>query len=429
MGKSTTLAVLSIEMAIKNPKFHIHFASPFQNQVKEYLIPIFNQILEDCPEDLRPIWKNNKYVFKNGSFIKLCGCNNRQYDNMRGNKSDLFIIDEARDVDDLETVVRDLALPQLLSSKNPNKKVILGSTPPSTPDHPFKKYAERAQASGAYDYHTIHEGWYTPEQLEPFIKESGGVESTTWKREYLALFVTDERLQIFPEFKKEFVQEVPKDDYFKFYYLIEGMDIGYRDMTAWLGGYYNWKLGKTIIEYEYSIRENDFTTEVLAKDILAIENSEYTKLNQTRIKRISDNNNLNLLADLRRLHGLAFTPVVKNKERQGKEWMVNQTREAFKSGNIIIHPRCTKLIASLEFGIWKDGHSEFARSEDLGHYDFLDALIYMMAQLVPSLKNINPIPALYQLDLHTTMFPNNQIPRPASNNQDDVIRQMFKGLF
>lgn len=418
---------MAIETAIKTPKIHIHFASPFQNQVKEYLIPIFDQIFDDCPEDLRPLWKGNKYVFKNGSFIKLCGCNNRQYDNLRGNKSDLFFIDEARDVDDLETVVRDIALPQLLSSKNPNKKIVLASTPPTTPDHPFKKYAERAKAEGAYSYHTIHEGWYSEKDLEPFIKESGGVDSTTWKREYLAQFVTDEKLQIIPEWKAEFIQEIPKDDYFQFWTVVESLDIGYRDFTAWIMGYYDWKRAQLIIEYEYAIRENDFTTEALAKGITDIEDKEYTKLNQTRYRRISDNNNLNLLADLSRLHKLAFAPVVKNEKRNGKEWMVNQTREAIKSGKIIVHPRCTRLIASLEFGIWKDGHSEFARSAELGHYDFIDTLVYLVAGLLPAIKNTNPIPPLYQLNVSKMMFPEG-IPKGNPNAQDEVLKKLFRGF-
>lgn len=396
--------------------------------MKDYLLPIFRQIFEDCPEDLKPEWKQQtgKWVFKNGSFIKLCGANNGQFENLRGNKSDLFILDEAAQIDRLPTVIKDVALPQLLSSKNPSKKVILASTPAETPDHPFRKYAEDAKAIGAYDCHTIHEGWYTEKDLAPFIKESGGIESTTWKREYLAEFVTDEKLQVFPEWNPAFVQDVKKDDYFQFYIMVEGLDIGYRDYTAWLLGYYDFKRAQLIIEYEYAVKENDFTTAALAKSIEAIENSEYIKLNTTRIRRIADNNNLNLLADLSRLHKLAFAPVVKNKDRHGKEWMVNQTREAIKNGKLLVHPRCKKLIASLEFGIWKEGHSEFARSEELGHYDFLDALIYLVAGLLPVIKNTNPIPPLYSLNVSNMMFPDG-MPRGNPNQQDEVIKKLFRG--
>lgn len=423
------MAVIALEDAIRIPGTQVHFGAPYQNALKDFLLPIFNEVLKDCPEDLLPKWhgQTSKWNLPNGSTIKLFGTNNGQYENSRGNKSDLYILDEAAQVDGLDFVVKDVALPQLLSSTNPSKKIILPSTPPKTPDHPFKRYAETAKARGAYAHFTIYDSTYSPAEIARFTEEVGGADSTTFKREFLAQFVVDSTLHIIPEWDSKYIQDIPKDDAFQFYAMVEGLDIGYRDFTAWVLGYYDWKRAVTVIEYEFDIRENDFTTEALAKAITEIENLEYRKLNQTRFRRISDNNNLNLLADLSRLHKIPFAPVTKNKERHGKEWMVNQTREAMKSGKVIIHPRCKKLIASLEFGIWKEGHSEFARSEELGHYDYLDAFIYLMAVLIPTLKNTNPIPPLYQMNVATTMFPNG-IPVGHPNPQDETLKRLFKGL-
>jgi len=419
------MALITIETAIQNINYQIHFGAPFQNQVKEYLLPIFNQLLEDCPEDLRPKWKalENKFVFKSGSFIKLCCCNNLQYNNLRGNKSDLFILDECRDIDDLNTVIKDIALPQLLSSKNPRKKIILPSTPPTTPDHPYKKYAEKAKARGAYSEFTIDESWYSPAEIERFLEESGGRESTTSQREYFCKFVTESSLQIIPEWKTElFVREFPKDDYFKFYTVVEAMDVGYRDFTAWLIGYYDFNAAKLVIEHEIALRENEFTTDKLAAEIVKIEEI-YKTSNQSRFRRIADNNNLNILADLARMYKLPFIPVTKT---SGKEWMVNQTRQFIRAGKLLIHPRCKMLITSLEFGIWKRNRDDFERSDELGHYDFVDALVYLISGLIPTVQNINPIPALYELDLHKTMFPNNQVPRQSLSQTDEAIKNLFR---
>lgn len=424
-GKSFTMAAIATEIAIQTPHSQIHFAAPFQNQVKEYLLPIFHELLKDCPEDLRPVWKDgNKWVFPNGSFIKLCGCNNRQYDNLRGNRSDLFILDEARDIDDLETVVNDIALPQLLSSSYPGKRIIMPSTPPSTPDHPFKTYAEAAKATGDYSEFTIEETWYPKEDIERFIAKAGGRESASAQREYFCKFVVDPTLQIIPEWKTElFAQEVEKDDYFQFYTLLEGMDVGYRDFTAWVLGFYDWKNARVVIDYEFALRENEFTTEVLAAKIKEIEEQDYRKLNQTkRIARISDNNNLNILADLSRIYKMPFAPVSK---KNGKEWMVNQLREFVRAGKLVINPRCKMLIASLEFGIWKRDKTDFERSKELGHYDFIDALVYLIAVMVPTVSNVNPIPPLYRMNVATTMFPDG-IPKFGNPNPtDSVIKQMF----
>lgn len=422
------MGTILTEIAIKNPNSHLHFAAPYQNQVKRYLLPIFREILKDCPDDLRPTWKpvDGEFVFPNGSFIRLCGCNNRQFDNLRGNRSDYFIIDEARDIDELETVVNDIALPQLLSSPREYARIIMPSTPPSTPDHPFKKYAEEAKATGDYSEYTIDESWYPKERIERFLAKAGGRDSASAQREYFCKFVVDPTLQIIPEWRSElFVQDIPKDEYFQFYTLLEGMDVGYRDFTAWILGYYDWKNARLLIEYEYDLRENEFTTARLAADTKKIEDEDYRKINRGgKMKRISDNNNLNILADLAKIYKMPFAPVSK---KNGKEWMVNQLREFIKSGKLIIHPRCKKLIASLEFGIWKRDKTDFERSKELGHYDFIDALVYLVSVLVPTVANENPIPPLYRINVSSTMFPNG-IPNGNPNPTDEIIRKMFPRL-
>lgn len=430
------MAVIALETAIRLPNAHVHFGAPYQNALRDFLLPIFRQILEDCPADNKPIWKQleSKWVFNNGSYIKLCGANNGQFDNLRGNKSDLFILDEAAQIDNLEDIINSVALPQLLSSKNLGKRIILPSTPPTTPDHAFKKYAESAQAVGAYSHFTIYDAGYPPEEIERLARKVGGVDSTTFKREFLAQFVVDSTLHIIPEWdSNKYVKEIPKDDYFQFWTKVEGLDIGYRDFTAWILGYYDFNNAELVVEYEFALKENDFTTEVLAENIKKLE-EEYQKLNATRTRRIADNNNLNLLADLSRIHKLPFIPVSKNtgsgEDKKGKAWMVSQLRKWVGAGKIKIHPRCKMLISSLEFGIWKTGHLEFERSEKLGHYDFIDALIYLVAGLLPVIQNVNPVPPLYKVNIASTMFPNNQVPmQNQPNPQDDEIRKMFRSQF
>jgi hypothetical protein len=385
-------------------------------------------LLMDCPDDLRPTWKqfDGRWTFPNGSYIQLCGCNNKQFDNLRGNKSDLFILDEAAQIDELDIVVRSIALPQLLSSTHPNKRIILPSTPPTTPDHAFKRYAETAAGRGAYSIFDITRSWYSKKDIEQLIEEMGGINSTNVRRELFCQFVTDEALQIVPEWTNhpEFIEDVPKDDYYKFWQIVEGMDVGYRDFTAWIGGYYDWNKARLVIEDELALRENEFTTDELAKKVSEIE-ARYKKQNTKRIRRIADNSNLNMLADLSRIHKIYFVPVSK---KNGKEWMVNQLRQFVKAGKLRIHPRCKKLIASLEFGIWKRGRDEFERSEELGHYDFIDALVYLVAGLIPAIANVNPIPPLYNLDVSTTMFPSG-IPSSHPNSMDSEIRKLIPRIF
>lgn len=428
LGKSTTMACLALETALRTPNSHVHYGAPTQKDLKKFILPIFRQLLADCPDDLRPEWKqfDGCWVFPNGSFIQLCGCNNKQYDNLRGSKSDLFILDEAGQIDELDDIVKSIALPQLLSSTHPGKRIILPSTPPTTPDHDFKTYAEIAMGRAAYATYDIYRSWYSPEEIARFIEEMGGIKSTTVRRELFCEFVTDETLHIIPEWRNhpEFVCEVPKDDLFQFYFPLEGLDVGYRDFTFWILGYYDFSNAQVVIEYELALRENEFTTDNLAQGIHDAE-ATYKKVTKARFRRIADNSNLNILADLARLHRLPFTPVSK---KNGKEWMVNQARQLIKAGKLKVHPRCKMLIASLEFGIWQKGRDEFARSRELGHYDAIDALVYLISNLVPAVQNINPIPPLYQLDLHKTMFPNGMPPQGVPNSQDAELRKIFKPI-
>lgn len=425
IGKTTTLGVIATEIAIQYPEAQIHFGAPYQNALKDFLLPIFNQILSDCPPDLRPKWKPNdgKLIFPNGSSIKLCGANNGQFENLRGNKSDYFILDESAQVDELDAIVKDVALPQLLSSKYSGKKMILPSTPPNTPDHPYKLYAEKAKSRGAYSEYDIEKSWYSKEEIERFIEEMGGRNSTRCQRELFCKFVTDASLQIIPEWDSQlYVQEIKEDDYFQFYFVLEGMDVGYRDFTAWLMGYYNFLDAKFYIKKEFAMRENDFRTDKLAEHIKKTE-EEFIKDNLGRVRRIADNANLNILADLSSIYKIPFSPVSK---KSGKEWMVNQLRQAVKAGKIIIDPSCKMLISSLEFGIWRRNRDDFDKSPDLGHYDFIDALVYLVAVLLPTVINLNPIPPLYKINVTNTMFPNNQVPyNENQGSMDDAVRKMF----
>ncbi len=348
---------------------------------------------------------------------------NGQFENLRGNKSDFFILDESAQVDELDAIVKDVALPQLLSSKYPGKKMVLPSTPPNTPDHPFKIYAEKAKSRGAYSEYDIEKSWYSKDEIERFIEEMGGRNSTRCQRELFCKFVTDASLQIIPEWNTQlYVQEVKEDDYFQFYFILEGMDVGYRDFTAWIMGYYNFLDAKFYIKKEIAMRENEFRTDRLAEQIKKTE-ADFISSNLGRVRRIADNANLNILADLSSIYKIPFAPVSK---KNGKEWMVNQLRQAVKAGKIIIDPSCKMLISSLEFGIWRKNRDDFDKSPDLGHYDFIDALVYLVAVLLPTIININPIPPLYKINITNTMFPNNQVPyNENQGSMDDAVRKMF----
>jgi hypothetical protein len=71
-------------------------------------------------------------------------------------------------------------------------------------------------------------------------------------------------------------------------------------------------------------------------------------------------------------------------------------------GRIIVHPRCKQLAGCLEFGVWDEKRRKFERTETLGHFDALAALIYLVRNLD---VHTNPIPRDYKFDrMNQLMF-------------------------
>ena len=68
---------------------------------------------------------------------------------------------------------------------------------------------------------------------------------------------------------------------------------------------------------------------------------------------------------------------------------LNRLRLAVANRQVVINPRCTKLISHLRYAIWNRARSSYARSSDHGHFDGVDALKYLVRSVD---WNRNPFP-------------------------------------
>ena len=93
-------------------------------------------------------------MFPNDSIIKLVGLD-KNPNGLRGNTLDLIIIDECGFVGNLDYVYKSVIIPA--TTHRPEAKIILISTPPSTPAHSFLDYAQKAEQEEAYRMFTIFE--------------------------------------------------------------------------------------------------------------------------------------------------------------------------------------------------------------------------------------------------------------------------------
>ena len=378
LGKSYALCVLALETCLKKPNALVKYCCAKQKDAKEIIRPLIREIIEDCPLDLKPEFKTqeNAWVFPNGSRIQLMGLDGGRAESVRGGSSDLGIIDEAGLVKDLPYIMTSILLPTTLTTGG---KIILASTPPRSPSHPYiTRYVNKARIEGNLVTMTIYDNPYIAEdELNKIIEESGGIDSTDFQREYRCVIVKDENYAIIPEFNHSTKASIVKEWERKpFYDAYVAMDIGVNDLTVVLFAWFDFLANKIIVEDEYVINGQRFNTNTLADGIKRKESEVFIDKvsgeQLTPFMRVSDTA-LTVINDLYSSHGLRFLPT--RKDDAGAA--LNKVRMTIQNEGIVINPRCKTLISHLEDGIWNKNKTSFERSSE-GHFDAIDALKYLI---------------------------------------------------
>jgi hypothetical protein len=211
------------------------------------------------------------------------------------------------------------------------------------------------------------------ETIDEYIKESGGTEHATARREYFCEDVIDSRLAVIPEFddakEEALVAEYKRPHTFKVY---GAMDPAFNDFTAYLLGYYDFVTANYVVEGELLF--NQASTPEIAENIVNLEKEIFP--NDKVYVRYSDTSP-QVICDLGRIHNLFFSPTRKD----NKEAQVNYVRTIISENRLYINPRCKNLIRQLKTAIWNDQRTKFQRTETEGHFDLIDALIYLLRNI------------------------------------------------
>ena len=390
LGKTTVCIIMALELALKEKDQMIQFTTSTSKAMRGIVRPIFNQMMEDCPEELKPQWKGNDdyyYFPSTGSEIHLAGSNNGHEDDSRGRRRNLCVVDEGQSIDRLQYLIDSVLSPQTIDQ--PGGKIIIAGTPPESPAHYYKTLYQKLKIKGDVQEYNIYTNTnLTPDILEKYISEAGGEDSTTFQREYLVKFVVDSERAIIPDWDTEkFVQELTKDELYHLWHKYVSMDIGGTDLTAILYAYYNFREAKLYIESEWSMAGSSMTTDLIKDEITATEKKLWGSVQPWR--RVADNNNKILLNDLAINHATYFQATSKDNLHA----MVNKVREWVKTGRIVVDPSCTLLIGSLEAGIWDNARKQFDRMGEFGHFDMLATLVYLVRNID---EYTNPVPDFYQ---------------------------------
>lgn len=395
-GKTFIGCTKVLEAARQFSNVNILIISSTLKNLRKIVKPAFDTLLEDCPEEFKPKWnaQDSSYEFPNGVFVHLVAAEKGHIEKIRGLHRVVYVlIDEAAffgDEEDsfpLDHVIENIINPMFLRTQS-KARIVMTSTPPEVPNHPFKEYFLRSKLANSCATFTIYESDIPLEKIEEDRRRCKN--EIAWRRERLCEWIIDEDRMIIPEWKEDFVKAYEKDAYFPYWDKYFSCDIGTVDKTVGLFAFYDLKNARIHVVDEVSFEGRAWTTQDLANQIWMKE-EEHWGQNPKVYRRVGDNNNQILLSDLTTLHRLPIIPTSKDTLQA----MVNEARMWVRAGRVTVDPKAKLLIETLKNGIWNKSKDEFGQSKNLGHMDAIAALIYLIRNID---TQHNPVPATFGFD-------------------------------
>ena len=431
-GKTRWACTENLADLLKYPGIINKYGSSMYEDLKKYIYPNMREIIGLAPKSIQKRIElqegNKRLIVKHDRKVSICDFVglDRNPDGMRGNKVHRFTVEEAGYVKNLMYVWFDVIFPMF--THMPDAMCYMIGTPSDSPDHEFVKYfMPRAIKENAYLHETIDDNPLLDDARRAYLKEEYFIEVNSeamrraqdakMRRELYGEVVVDYEQAIIPEFNEEkYVKPIETDQFFQYYHKYIAMDLGVVDKTVALYYYYDFQTAKVKFMSERVFHGPTMTTDEIAK---GLKEQEKATFNDHKIyRRVSDNDNLLLIADLGRLHGIHFSTT--NKE--SLHAMVNKVRLWVDQGRVEIDPSCVELIGCLKNGLWDNKRKQFARSATYGHFDALAALVYAIRNIDES---SNPIPPMHQLDVHNMYIPEDTFRKQGNR---ETYEKMFPGL-
>jgi hypothetical protein len=410
-GKTTSLLAFVIEKLRQNPGWICRWCFPNKNQAREVLGAEIVKLQRDCPEQLRFRYQttDSVYVGPSGSKLYIRGVNEDRGDSARGPASNIIVCDEYGFWNEPDYIVREALFPQL--ENQPGQWLIKASTPPRNLGHRYYIEREEAIRKNRFVQKIIYDNEALSEkELAIIIEESGGVESPAFRRERLCEPVSDPELLVIPEWSD--LLNIVDDSYERpeFFTPYIGGDSGADDNTAVLFGYYDFLKNEIVIEEELVVAGK--TTSEIVERSKVIERTLWGKV-PTK-KRVYD-----------AAKQLVFDIYVDHKwpvqmpQKEDKLAAIHDLRVEVGARRFKVKARCKHLTRQLKVGIWRDDkHSDFERTEGLGHLDAVAAAIYFNRAID---RKLNPVPVHHGQSKFTNYIPN----RPG-RDENEAIRAAFK---
>lgn len=399
LGKSSLLLILFAEECISYPNRKCGFFAPVKDGLLDYIEPLIQKTFEDCPERLRPTFDKVRFMLKfpNGSMIIFRGSNNQQHRVRRGQEFHVAGIDEARDVDDLSSLVESVVFPSLFSTDG---YMLISSTPADTRSHPLFTYRQQAEVEGWIIKITMDQASqmdpdiYSRDRIDEWKKDTlkaiDGLE--IWQREYDCKWVINRRKLAVPEWDSSTMVMSPSPDpYYQFYHHYHGIDWGYKDFTAIIFATYNFRKARLEVERELTYAGSEVRSDLLSER-MNIQTHHLWGNDAKLWRQVSDCADPVLINEINKYKGMSFVPVEK---AHTLEAMLNEFRVLVAQGKVVVNPSCQMTIHCLETAVWTDRRDKLDQDIYAHHFDHLMALVYLTRVLD---MNTNPIPRDFMID-------------------------------
>lgn len=388
-GKGTTVLVYVFERMLTE-NILVRYGAPTQKQAFEILEILIDHIFKYAPS-LKPKYTNGAYRFPSGSSMHVFGVKDAsELDKGRGPEADIIVADEYG----FWRYKPSYALKSVLSPQldNTDGQLIITSTPPEDMTHPFITEEIPQAQLGEYLFNwelqkSLDIGDVSYERHIRIIERCGGKETDAYRREYELDLIANRSRLVLPEAQDEslYTYEYNIPDFHDEYVCF---DLGFKDFTFGLFGYYDFKTARLVVRDELCLNYKA-TSEIVA-EARRIEE----ELCIFKPSRFGDCSDLQQLYDFSSDYGYAITPITKRSKMnsQGfRESVLNGLRVAVGSNRIIIDERCKQLRTQIKYGIWNEKRTDFERTEAMGHLDGLMALAYLWDNID---FGSNPFPAV-----------------------------------
>lgn len=394
LGKSSFLLHLMVEECLKKKNSRWAFFAPVKDGLLDYIEPIIQKTLEDCPDDLKPKFDKHRFMFgfANGSSILFRGSNNQQHRVRRGLDLDGAGVDEGRDVDDLKDLIDSVIFPALFSS---NGYLIISSTPADTFSHDLYSYYQMAEVEGWLFECNIDKAAeldpadFPAERIAEWKKETA--RDDVWQREYMCRWLIDSTRIAVPEWLISYTKAYKPDIFYKFYHHYIGIDWGSKDFTAIIFATWDFKRAKLVVEGELTFSGTAVRSDKIAEQINIMKLKLWGE-DASIYKMISDSADPILINELNGHPGMDCIPVYKERSLEA---MLNQFRMLVGAEKIEVVPTCPMILSNLKSAVWDKQRVALDKDPYNHHFDHLMALVYLTRGLVP---NENPIPKDYGID-------------------------------